>query len=93
MSTDQHVQDLKRGAGGPQKSERAENVREGQFIERGGYKGIVVKIVCHHRSLGDGSVDWYTLRIQPFGMPFSDTCGPLRADTEIMVHAVEALDA
>ena len=65
------------------------DLQPGMVIHRGPYHGAIESIFDHGRTIGDGTVDWRTLRIhnqsrftgQP--QPFTTTVGPLRVDAEI----------
>lgn len=67
---------------------RVDSLGVGDFIERKGYYGEIVHVHAHGRQIGDGTVEWFTWRVQPHDRKWPhnssqrprDTCGPLRAD-------------
>jgi hypothetical protein len=82
---------------GPERSAWAPagDLRVGDVIERGPYKGAIVRITEHGRAIGDGSVDWRTFQVARAsslgGMDPSSTMGPLKA-TELVELIVRAPD-
>lgn len=52
--------------------------------------GEIVAIHNHGREIGDGTVDWLTLRVKPTHRSYSDAQGPYRADAMFTVYRAAA---